>query len=287
MTTTTVSFPDLSSSAAEVFYTAIGSGVNIYLWLGKSANWSSEPTPDTLLSNMATDVAARNNIEYFIQVTPADCCLVIPNIQWTSGVVYTQYSATSTTLFTSNFYVSTSSSAVYKCISNNSGSPSTSVPIGETTNIVTLADGYQWKFMYNLSPAISQTFLSTAWLPVPTDTQETTFQQQVEQNAVYTSGSPPLGHGADASQELGASDIILNIPVFLDSLVAGDFKHRQFGLIMNPTLIAGGLATDGSYVVDSNTLINVMSGNLLTCTNHLVVDNASDKTEVIQVVISF
>ena len=285
--TTTVSFPDLSSSAARVFYSTIGTGANLYLWLGRSAAWTSEPTPNVPLSNVATDVDARSNIEYFIQITPADCSLVIPNITWTSGTVYAQYSATVTDLFATNFYVITSSNSVYKCISNNGGAPSTSVPVGETTNIVTLADGYQWKFMFNLSIIMGETFLSSTWIPVPTGSQETSFQQQVEETAAYSSGSPPLGHGANAAQELGASDIIMSVTVFLDSLVAGDFKHRQFGLILNPTLLSGGPATDATYLVDSNTLINVNSGDLLTCSNHQVVDNASDKTEVIQVIISF
>ena len=286
--TTTVSFPDLSSAASRVFYNAIGNGANLYLWLGRKTAWTSEPTPNVPLSNVATDVDARNNIEYFIQITQADCSLVIPNITWQSGTVYAQYSATASNLFDTNFYVITSSNSVYKCISNNGGVPSTSVPVGETTNIVTVSDGYQWKFMFNLSIIMAETFLSSAWIPVPTGSQETTFQQQVEQNAAYSSGSPPMGHGANSAQELGASDIIMNVTVFLDSLVAGDFKHRQFGLILNPTLVAdGSLATDASYVVDSNTLINVNSGDLLTCSNHAVVDNASDKTEVIQVIISF
>lgn len=253
--TTTVSFPDLSSAAARVFYGAIDSTAHIYLWLGRSANWTNEPVAPTPLANIVTDVDARNNIEYFIKVTAAECCLVIPTITWSSGIVYAQYSASETNLFDTNFYVITSSNAVYKCISNNSGAQSTSVPVGTTTNIVTMPDGYQWKFMYNLSSIVAETFLSSQWTPVPTGTQETTFQQQVEQAATYTSGSPPLGHGANASQELGSTEIIMSVPVSLDSLVAGDFKHRQFGLILNPTLLSGGgLATDSSYVVDSNTL---------------------------------
>jgi hypothetical protein len=284
--TTTVSFPDLSSSSARVFYNSIGAAASIYLWLGRAATWPNEPTPNTPLSNVDTDVDARNNIEYLIQVTQADCCLAVPNVTWSSGTVYAQYSSSNPDLFGSNFYVLTGSNSVYKCIYNNNGAPSTSVPIGETTNIVTVADGYQWKFMYNLSSAISETFLSSAWCPVPTGAQETPFQQQVEQYAVYTTGSPPLGHGASAAQELGASDIIINIPVSLTAL--NPFQHRQFGLILNPTLLGSKApATAASYVVDSNTLINVMSGDLLTCSNHNVVNSSVDASEIIQVVVSF
>ena len=65
------------------------------------------------------------------------------------------------------FYVVTSDYNVYKVISNNNGANSTVATTGTSTNILTTADGYKWKFMYSISASDVNKFV-TSDIPVKT-----------------------------------------------------------------------------------------------------------------------
>lgn len=71
-----------------------------------------------------------------------------------------------TSIETANFYVMTDIFNVYKCIDNNDGAASTTKPTGTSTSTFTTADGYIWKFMYNIPAALRNKFLTTAYMPV-------------------------------------------------------------------------------------------------------------------------
>ena len=96
----------------------------------------------------------------------------------TSGTVYDEYrhnytssntaSSGASTLWASTFYVVTSDYNVYKVISNNNGANSTVMPTGTSTNILTTADGYKWKFMYSISASDVIKFVTSDFIPVKT-----------------------------------------------------------------------------------------------------------------------
>ena len=73
-----------------------------------------------------------------------------------------------TKLEDSLFYVMTSEYNVYKCLSNNNNSPSTYPPLGTQVLPITLADGYIWKYMYNVPIALRTKFLTEDQMPVLT-----------------------------------------------------------------------------------------------------------------------
>jgi hypothetical protein len=66
----------------------------------------------------------------------------------------------------SNFYVLTEDFNVYKCLDNNNNAISTSKPLGTSTTPITTADGYVWKFMYNVPINLRSKFLSDEQMPV-------------------------------------------------------------------------------------------------------------------------
>ena len=70
----------------------------------------------------------------------------------------------------------TSARNVYKCVSNNNSSLSTVEPTGDYVtsngNIAT-ADGYIWKYMYNITPF--NKFFTNQWIPAPTNTSALDF----------------------------------------------------------------------------------------------------------------
>ena len=73
------------------------------------------------------------------------------------------------------YYVLTDDSYVYKCLDNNHrpdlplnpNTPSTVKPYGtDPINAIRTADGYVWKFMYAVPPALKNKFLTTTQMPV-------------------------------------------------------------------------------------------------------------------------
>ena len=294
MATSTVTFTDLKTTTATLFREAIDT-IPLYLWLARSQTWPNELAPPVTTKTDFENIRVRDNFRYWVRLNLPDTAIAIPRINWVQGTVYAQYSDTDPDLLTKNFYVMTGTNAIYKCISNNDGATSVDVPVGTSTNQFTTADGYVWKFMYNI-PTTMNKFISSTFIPVPLGTQRTIFHTQVEEAAVYTIGGPPDGHGSSAARELGAGYLLINKVIDLsddfDSIGAttqSPFIHRQFGLISAPTLATNALATGSHYFPDYDLpdAIDKQSGQILNCTNHAVVSGAVDTTEQIQIIISF
>jgi hypothetical protein len=64
------------------------------------------------------------------------------------------------------FYVMTEDYNVYKCLDNNNNSFSTVKPLGTSINPIVTADGYRWKYMYNVPINLRNKFLSDDQIPV-------------------------------------------------------------------------------------------------------------------------
>lgn len=97
----------------------------------------------------------------------------IPNVSFSNG------SATATAVLTlasggiqkledSNYYVMVSNN-IYICVDNNNGALSTVAPSGTSSDYLTTADGYIWKYISTI-PANSK-FLTASYMPVYTATQ--------------------------------------------------------------------------------------------------------------------
>jgi hypothetical protein len=64
------------------------------------------------------------------------------------------------------FYVMTEDFNVYKCLDNNNNTPSTVKPLGTSVTPIETADGYRWKYMYNVPINLRNKFLSDDQIPV-------------------------------------------------------------------------------------------------------------------------
>jgi hypothetical protein len=154
----------------------------LYIFIGNNVPYANESSPDSLVDTISTEKDVWNNIYAAKKVTANDVELVIPKVTWSANSKYRNYDDTIdiNTLLSSNtaqglspMYVITTGRNVYKCMSNNSSANSTIEPSGDYTtsngNIAT-ADGYLWKYMYNVKP--SNKFLTTDWIPTPTSTSQ-------------------------------------------------------------------------------------------------------------------
>ena len=165
----------------ESFYepepTAIG-----YVFIGNHVSYADENVPDQIDETPFNEKEVWKNIFALKKITTNDVSLVIPKNLWQYGQTYNEYDdRAETTTTSSKHYISTSSGDVFLCVSNSNGSVSISEPIlpsGDYTIndgvVYVPADGYLWKYMYNV-PASSK-FESLNYIPVPSSVDTNGFK---------------------------------------------------------------------------------------------------------------
>ena len=149
---------------------------NMYLFIGKPTAWSDDSTPPS-----PTDAVANTHYENWRdmiaakKITASDVSHCIPRKNWTNNTSYFAYTHTAATLNSQDFYVMTTDYNVYKCLSNSDTTSTGSVattstvqPTGTGTSIISTADGYKWKFMYQISAADALKFVTPNYIPVDT-----------------------------------------------------------------------------------------------------------------------
>ena len=147
---------------------------NMYLFIGKVTGWSDDTSPPS-----PTDSVANTHYENWRdmiaakKITASDVSHVIPRKNWTNNTNYFAYTDNTSTLFSQDFYVMTGDYNVYKCLSNSetnssgtTASTSTTKPTGTGTAIISTADGYKWKFMYQIPASDALKFVTPNYIPV-------------------------------------------------------------------------------------------------------------------------
>lgn len=165
----------------------------LYLFVGRSQPWSDEELPNTPIDTVSDETNIFKHIDIIKRIQKSEVMNVVKRIDWTNGVVYDEYDDQVDLLNGENpqtntkyqFYVVTEEFNIYKCISNNNGSQSTSKPVSISTNLIETSDGYVWKYMYSLNADEIFNYLTTSWLPVKTLTErDGSAQWSVQQSAI-------------------------------------------------------------------------------------------------------
>lgn len=148
-------------------------GTSVYVGIGKSDVWSltTSDTTDTVPFTPSDTLdqlgEAHQNVFAYKLLGASDVSHVVPRHTWTSGRVYVEYDSDDPDLFDKAFYVITSEFKVYKCIKAGA-SGSTEEPVQTLTAPTPESDGYIWKYMYTVSVADAEKFLTTSYMPVKT-----------------------------------------------------------------------------------------------------------------------
>ena len=162
---------------ARSFYRDIYNGNDkFYLAASRTETWTDDTAPDTSVDNRVDVQNFRDKILFVKRVQSADTAMLARRIDWVSGTVYDKYddaysstntaNSGATSLQTANYYVLTDDFNVFKCIDNNNNAQSTTKPNSTGTEIFTTADGYKWKFLFQIGASDRTKFLSTAFMPV-------------------------------------------------------------------------------------------------------------------------
>lgn len=223
---------DFHQSLAEVVYNDfLARRSNYYYFIGRVIDWSDELQPDPPYNTAEYEYITRNNIISVKKINLRDVSFVVRRIDWTYGTIYDQYDGDysvdspahsgATSLRDATFYVLTSEYNVYKCLFNNNNSTSTEEPTGVDTTPIYTSDGYVWKYMYTITLATRNRFLTLDYMPV----------QRSVTNAFYSNGeissvvvdSVGSGYQGNSSVTLtvngtflgGSGNVIANVkPVF-------------------------------------------------------------------------
>lgn len=189
---------------------------NVYLTIGHPVPWTDENTPNQANTSVATHYEFWRNMIGGKLVSGNDVRHVIPRFNWTSGNVYAAYHQCDCSLraFDGNtqFYVVTSEWNVYKCLSNNTGAMSNSMPYQtEAGKTQTTADGYVWKYLYSIPPSDQLRFTTDQWIPVKTLTLDDNSLQWDVQQAAYNGGIEAIKMTNKGSGYLATSNVQVKV----------------------------------------------------------------------------
>ena len=148
-------------------------GSSVYVAIGKSDVWSlttsntTDSTPTLPSDNLDVLGEARANLIGMKKIISTDISHVVPRYTWTSGNSYYAWDSDDASIFDKAFYIITSEFKVYKCIKAGGGASSIQ-PTQTLTDPTAESDGYIWKYMYTVSVADAEKFLTNSYMPVKT-----------------------------------------------------------------------------------------------------------------------
>ena len=161
-------------------YNTITAGANLYI----RKAWSEFSPPDAIDSYQNTHFDVWRNMMSLKRITTSDISHCTPRYNWSNNTPYVEWDDRDPNIFSKQFYVLTEDNRVYKCIDNNRNANSTIKPIGESSSIIELDDGYRWKYMYTITSASALKFLTSSYIPVQTlESDDSSSQWDVQQNA--------------------------------------------------------------------------------------------------------
>lgn len=169
----------------------IGSTDNYYMFIGKTAAWDSEYSPDTPLDNVDTEAQIWDDMMSLKKIDASNMSHGVTKRMWTSGQFYDIYrhdygtpgvfglnintgaQTTPTTLFDANYFVITADFSVWICVANPVKGASTVNPstltVNATTKLTTGSpDGYVWRQITVTSTSDVIEFSTTDFHPVKT-----------------------------------------------------------------------------------------------------------------------
>tara|TARA_R110000868_G_scaffold411764_1_gene709284 strand:- start:3931 stop:5346 length:1416 start_codon:yes stop_codon:yes gene_type:complete len=164
-----------------------------YVAVGRAQQWQPASNLDTVPDPVNTEREERL-FRYNLQSVKAveAFSYVVPLTDWVANAQYAQYNDNVSGQPAVSYYIRNEDNNVYVCIRNGKNAQgavnvSTVKPSHTDTTLPIEADGYVWKFMYTISTADANKFLTSAFMPVKfvdsADVLSPDFQQYSVQNA--------------------------------------------------------------------------------------------------------
>lgn len=187
----------LKQAIADAIYSEIESKqARYYYYLGKTidfGNINEQPN-----SSVDYESKVRNEMVLLKALTAADMSLVIPRRDWTPNTIFSAYDVSVDEGLTGNpkYCMIIETLNVYKCLNNGGNTNKSTIP-PSTTDLEPqlLADGYVWKFMYNIPKALANKFLTSEFMPVITALRSRFFSNGSIDNITIENGGSGYSQG--------------------------------------------------------------------------------------------
>ena len=142
---------------------------NYYVGIGRSEAWDSNETVPTPVNNPETQSDFRDGMQSIKRMAGAS--LVVPRNNWSNGRIYSPYYDRQQGYPTNPYYVKTDNNQVYVCLETGRdrfgvAQPSVVEPTSSNLHSFRTSDGYVWKFLYTISAADAELFMSSNFIPV-------------------------------------------------------------------------------------------------------------------------
>jgi len=243
-----------------------------FLFIGNHVPYANESSPNSIVDSTSDEKSVWDNMFAAKKITGNDVELVLPRINWAASKKYKQFDDTilTDTLLTADtssngnsqpMYVLTSSRNVYKCLSNNANVISTVEPTGDfnTANgTIFTADGYIWKYLYNIKP--SNKFLTTSWMPAPVSTSKLDYSVSATSTVDGELTTIIVTNGGS-----GYAEPTINATAFITG-VSSIILANTTNVAANMSVTGTGIAS-GTKVVTSNAISSVITISTPTTAN--------------------
>ena len=145
------------------------SNEHYYIGIGRSQQWDSSDTPTTAFNTLREQRNLRLSLQSVKKAE--DVSFVVPRYNWISGSIYSPYDNNQVGYPTNPYYVLTDTNTVYMCLqqgrdATGAAVASTVKPTGVSTSAFRTSDGYVWKFLYTITAARANSYLSANYMPV-------------------------------------------------------------------------------------------------------------------------
>lgn len=153
----------------NLYNEVVDSANTYYIGIGRSQDWNATDLAPTPLNTAKNVRDFRLSMQAMKQ--GEDVSYVIPRYNWSSGTIYSGYDDAIQGYPSNAYYVLTDENAIYTCLqqgrdANGAAVTSTVKPTGTSTNPLTTADGYVWKYLYTITALRATKFVSANYMPV-------------------------------------------------------------------------------------------------------------------------
>jgi hypothetical protein len=247
---------NFNSHNAKQFVESLNETANslYYVFLGKHDSFAntggfSDDTPPTQNNSPEqTFYQPYRDMIYGKQVTTSDIKHMVANNEWVANTIYAQYDHRDGELRNKKFFVHTQENAgadiaVFKCLGNNKGKPSTDEPILSETAAnddiyITTTDRYQWKLMYTIPEATYKKFVTSKKIPIVDNANVSgnAVSGAIDFVAVNSGGSRynSVANGVVKVVNVGSNTRMIEI----ESLVSANVSYSQTNTFVSGTFSA-------------------------------------------------
>lgn len=179
----------MKTDLVEMIKSVISNSKDYYLFVSRispfedvssTAITESDVNPPSISESTKQVHDAIRNCLFIKRIKSENMRIVVRRINWKSGTTYTEYSDV-TDLDGKDYYVMTPDYNVYKCMKSTGAS--TIMPSGRSVNVITTADGYQWKYIYTVAEDYLG-FLTLEYMPVYISSNELDEQRLVQRSSL-------------------------------------------------------------------------------------------------------